>query len=530
MSKKGKKDKKNKKIVLCRKLKLTILGDEQTRNEQYKLIRDEQYQQYKALNLCMDLYQANHTLRKYEFKLEVDSRKELNDSIPKKEKLIEKILTLEKQIILLEEKGKLDEKDEEKLEQKKSSLNKKNDELSVLEEKILKLKNNMKNSIEYQASLSEKMQEKYIDNIHTVVQNQVNLNYKDTLSLVTQKVKKDFEIALDNGLKEGERKSTSYKRDFPLMTKGRELKFKYRDENSDDIIIKWVKGITFKVILSNKKNNDKELRHTLHKIINNEVKICDSSLQFDNKNNLILNLAMEMKVERGFTPIEGRVMGVDLGMKIPAIASFNNMNGFKKFGSIDDFLRVRKQIQARRRKLQIALTTVNGGHGRDKKLQALDRFSKSEKNFVNTYNHTISRQIIEYAKANKCGVINLEFLSLADQEKDLFLTMSENKIKQSRFIKRNWSYFDLQTKIMDKANREGIEVLLIDPYHTSQTCSKCGHYEAGQRTSQAHFKCKSCGYEVNADFNASQNIAKSTKYIDKKEDSQFFKNKKSKAS
>ncbi len=523
--------KENKKIVLCRKLKLTILGDEQTRNEQYKLIRDEQYQQYKALNLCMDLYQANYTLGKYEFKLEVDSQKELNDSIPKKEKLMKSIATLEKQIMSLTEKDELNEKEEKNLKQKRDSLNKKNDELSALEEKILKLKENVKNSIEYQVNLSEKIKEKYIDDIYTVVQNQVDLKNKDTMSLITQRAKKDFDTALKSGMARGERKSTSYKRDFPLLTRGgRALKFKYRDENSDDIIINWLHGITFKVVLSNKKGNDKELRHTLHKIINNEIKICDSSLQFDNKDNLILNLAMEMKVERVFNPIEGRVMGVDLGMKIPAIASFNNTQGFKKFGSIDDFLRVRKQIQARRRKLQIALTTVNGGHGRDKKLQALDRFSKSEKNFVNTYNHTISRKIIEYAKVNKCGVINLEFLSLADQEKDLFLTMSENKIKQSRFIKRNWSYFDLQTKIIDKANREGIKVLLVDPYHTSQTCSKCGHYEAGQRISQAHFKCKSCGHEANADFNASQNIAKSTKYIDKKEDSQFFKNKKSKAS
>ena len=40
-------------MITVRKLKLTIVGDEQTRKEQYKIIRDEQYQQYKALNLKM---------------------------------------------------------------------------------------------------------------------------------------------------------------------------------------------------------------------------------------------------------------------------------------------------------------------------------------------------------------------------------------------------------------------------------------------------------------------------------------------
>lgn len=32
-------------MITVRKLKLTIVGDEQTRKEQYKIIRDEQYQQ-----------------------------------------------------------------------------------------------------------------------------------------------------------------------------------------------------------------------------------------------------------------------------------------------------------------------------------------------------------------------------------------------------------------------------------------------------------------------------------------------------
>ena len=36
-------------MITVRKIKLTIVGDEQIRKEQYRIIRDEQYQQYKAL-------------------------------------------------------------------------------------------------------------------------------------------------------------------------------------------------------------------------------------------------------------------------------------------------------------------------------------------------------------------------------------------------------------------------------------------------------------------------------------------------
>ena len=59
----------------------------------------------------------------------------------------------------------------------------------------------------------------------------------DTLSAVTQKVKKDFSTSLKNGLAKGERSSINYKRNFPLMTRGRSLTFYEQD---GEILIKWV--------------------------------------------------------------------------------------------------------------------------------------------------------------------------------------------------------------------------------------------------------------------------------------------------
>ena len=41
---------------------------------------------------------------------------------------------------------------------------------------------------------------------------------------------------------------------------------------------------------------------------------------------------------------------------------------------------------------------VKGGKGRNKKLQALDRIKDKERNFVKTYNHMISKNIVEFAK------------------------------------------------------------------------------------------------------------------------------------
>lgn len=320
----------------------------------------------------------------------------------------------------------------------------------------------------------------------------------DTKSAITQRVKKDFKTSLKNGLAKGERTITNYKRDYPLLTRGRDLKFQYKD---DDIIIKWVNKIQFKVVLGSGKikENKIELQHTLHKIIDKEYKVGQSSLQFDRNNNLILNLNLDIPYNPKNETVEGRTLGVDLGIKYPAYMCLND-DTYKRehIGSIDDFLRIREQMQDRRRKLQHDLKFIKGGKGRKKKTQALDRLRDKEKNFATTYNHMISKNVVEFAKKNQCEYINMEKLT-----KDGF----NNKIL------RNWSYYQLQQYIEYKAEREGIQVRYIDPSYTSQTCARCGHIDKENRQTQEKFICTKCGFELNADHNASINIARSDKYI-----------------
>ena len=62
-------------------------------------------------------------------------------------------------------------------------------------------------------------------------------------------------------------------------------------------------------------------------------------------------------------------------------------------------------------------------------------------------------------------------------------------------------------KIENKAKEVGIDVIYIDPKFTSQRCSKCGYIHTDNRPEQSKFKCLSCGFEANADYNASQNIS-----------------------
>jgi putative transposase len=57
-----------------------------------------------------------------------------------------------------------------------------------------------------------------------------------------------------------------------------------------------------------------------------------------------------------------------------------------------------------------------------------------------------------------------------------------------------------------KAESAGRAVIAVDPRHTSQRCAQCGHTAAGNRVSQAEFRCLACGHHAHADVNAARNI------------------------
>ena len=328
----------------------------------------------------------------------------------------------------------------------------------------------------------------------------------DTASAVTQKVKQDFSTALKNGLAKGERTITNYKRTNPLITRGRDLRFYHEYENYNefleklyskelDVYIKWVNKIVFKVVFGNP-HRSHELRSVIQNIFEENYLVQGSSIEIDDKE-IILNLSLSIPKQE-LELDENTVVGVDLGIAIPAVCGLNNNNYIRQsIGSKDDFLRVRTQLQAQRRRLQKSLKSTSGGHGRGKKMKAMDRLVDRERNFVKTYNHYVSKNVVDFAVKNKAKYINMEDLSGFDS---------------SEFILRNWSFYELQQFIIYKASKYGIEVRKINPYHTSQTCSCCGHWEDGQRIDQSHFKCKACGVELNADFNASRNIAMSTDF------------------
>lgn len=350
-------------------------------------------------------------------------------------------------------------------------------------------------------------------------------------SSVAQKVKQDFDNAMKKGLKYGKLSLPTYRDNNPLLLHVDYVRLRATNPHLDnglyhnyeshedfldnlyskklELFIKFANKITFQIVLGNP-HKSAEIRSVFKNIFEDYYHIKGSSIEIDGTK-IILNMSLEIpkqKVELD----EGVVVGVDLGIAIPAMCALNTNDYVKlRIGSKDDFLRVRTQIKNQRRRLYSNMKFANGGHGRTKKMQAADRFADYEKNWVQTYNHMVSKRVVDFALKHKAKYINLECLD----------GIGQNDLRNN-YLLANWSYYQLQQYIKYKAEKYGITVRFINPYHTSQNCSCCSHWEEGQRIKQAEFicknpECKKFGKKVNADFNAARNIAMSTDFVEKEE-------------
>ena len=84
----------------------------------------------------------------------------------------------------------------------------------------------------------------------------------------------------------------------------------------------------------------------------------------------------------------------------------------------------------------------------------------------------------------------------------------QHRRKSQRHRHVSWSFSQLRAFISYKAAMMGVCLHLVDPRHTSQTCSQCGQCERANRPDRDHFRCKKCGYEAPADYNGAKNISR----------------------
>jgi putative transposase len=180
------------------------------------------------------------------------------------------------------------------------------------------------------------------------------------------------------------------------------------------------------------------------------------------------------------------VLGVDLGIVSLAVDSEGNQYSGEAI----------KACRRRRRSHRAGLQKT----GTKRAKRTLKKISRRASRYSKWLNHNISKQIVQTALFSR-KAIALESLTGIRQRGSAFS-------REMRWQLGNWAFDELKRFIVYKAKRAGVEVVFIDPKNTSRTCSACGYCDKANRKSQACFLCLKCGFQANADDNASANIAR----------------------
>ena len=186
---------------------------------------------------------------------------------------------------------------------------------------------------------------------------------------------------------------------------------------------------------------------------------------------------------------DGNVMGIDLGIKCPAV-SYISDGSVKFYGNGRKNKYMRRHYKYLRKKL-----------GKTKKLDAIKRINNKEQRIMKDIDHKISHDIVKTAVSHDVKVIKLERLANIRST-----TRTSRKNNHSLHI---WSFYRLAQFIEYKAKLAGIKVEYVNPAYTSQKCPVCGNvHHANDR----NYTC-SCGFHIHRDLLGAMNICNSTEYV-----------------
>lgn len=188
-------------------------------------------------------------------------------------------------------------------------------------------------------------------------------------------------------------------------------------------------------------------------------------------------------------PPTGTAIGVDLGINRLAVTSHPRFFGGKRIKKTNNrYFRLRRSLQAK---------------GTKSAKRHLKKLSGRLKRFQADANHILAKQLVNSCQPGDRLVME-NLTDIRDRTK--------RRRKQRRAMS-NWSFAQLQAFVAYKATYRGIHVEFVDARYSSQACSRCGYIDKRNRVCQSEFSCKQCGYQANADYNASVNLASRAKSV-----------------
>ncbi len=183
----------------------------------------------------------------------------------------------------------------------------------------------------------------------------------------------------------------------------------------------------------------------LERVIKGEIKLCTSHIKLNDGKIFWLPV---FEIEKEKHSLKPEVIAeASLSIEYPIVVKTANTR--LSIGTREEFLYRRLAIQAARKRTQIGATYSKSGKGVKRKIKAVNKLSKTESNYVSHRIHVYSRRLIDFCIKHQAGT-----LILLNQEDKIGIA------KQEDFVLRNWSYYDLMTKIKYKALKAGIEIII----------------------------------------------------------------------
>lgn len=193
-------------------------------------------------------------------------------------------------------------------------------------------------------------------------------------------------------------------------------------------------------------------------------------------------------------------IGCDFGL-----VDICTLNNGKSFNS--------KSLQNYREKRQKIRSSLQSKGTKNAK-RVLKRLSGKERTHGTIINHTISKQIIQFAKIENKGI------AIEDLKGIRFSSLKKGKKFRSKVGK--WSFYQLRQFLTYKSLLNGIPLVIVNPRYTSQMCNECKCI--GTRQGKI-FQCtnKNCKIDtLDADYNAAKNISLLGRSINNAENSTMY--------
>jgi len=205
---------------------------------------------------------------------------------------------------------------------------------------------------------------------------------------------------------------------------------------------------------------------------------------------------IQIKIEAPEQIQTDNVLGVDLGITDIAVTSEG-----QKFGG-DQIKQIKKHYASMRAVLQQkAVKGTRSSRRRCRELQ--QRLSGKEARYQKHINHEISKEIVARATEIPAKIALEDLTGIREG-------VNHKAGKSHRRRVNGWAFYQLKEFLTYKALNAGIPLVLVDPAYTSQMCHVCG--EHGIRNGKS-FKCPTCGWSGDADFNGAKNIALLGRYV-----------------